>query len=63
MGDAIRALTAEELRASARAAAERHVPLREANDFEPGSPQWHAFNAAYQDEQATVHEQRLAEAA
>lgn len=55
MVDAIRLLTAEELLASARAAAEQCIPLREANHHEPGSRLWHRFNAEYRDREAELH--------
>lgn len=49
MADRVRPLTEEELRASARAAAEQHIPHDEANHYEPGSELWRVFYDAYHD--------------
>ena len=48
----IRRLTPEVLRKAAREAAEQHIPLDEANHYEPGSSLWHQFNAAYAEAEA-----------
>lgn len=47
MADSIRALTTEVLHAQARDAAERGIPLAEANHHEPGTPMWRLFNNSY----------------
>lgn len=44
----IKPLTPEALRAQAREAAEQHIPLEEANHYEPGTDLWREFNGAYQ---------------
>lgn len=59
----IRPITEADIQATARAAAEHHIPLREANDFDIGSAEWEAFNAAYRVREAQLHGQRLAEVA
>lgn len=46
----IRPLTTDDLCASARAAAEQHIPHAEANHFEQGSELWRLFNEAYHGE-------------
>lgn len=43
----IQRLTPEALRAAAQAAAAQHIPLIEANHYEPGSDLWAQFNEAY----------------
>ena len=48
----IRRLTPEVLRSAAQEAAEQRIPLEEANHYEPGSPLWHQFNAAYAEAEA-----------
>ncbi|CAN7365732.1 hypothetical protein LJR074_002160 [Acidovorax sp. LjRoot74] len=61
----IRALTDDDIKAAARAAAEQHIPVREANDYCLGSDNWNTFNEAYRAREAQLHMQRqeLAEAA
>ena len=61
----IRLLTNGDIVAAARAAAEQHIPLREANDYCVGSDNWEAFNEAYRACEAEMHlrRQELAEAA
>lgn len=47
MTEQIRPLTIEALCAQARDAAERGIPLSEANHHEPGTALWLQFNTAY----------------
>lgn len=57
----IRLLTDNDIQAAARAAAEQHIPLREANDYCVGSDNWEAFNEAYRAREAELHLARLVE--
>lgn len=61
----IRPLTDDDIKAAARAAAEQHIPVREANDYCVGSKIWNTFNGAYREREAELHltRQELAEAA
>ncbi|HTH08985.1 MAG TPA: hypothetical protein VMA55_05410 [Acidovorax sp.] len=61
----IRPLTDDDIKAAARAAAEQHIPVREANDYCIGSMNWDTFNEAYRERETELHLQRqeLAEAA
>lgn len=47
MNNDIRPLTPEALRMIARTAAAEAIPHDEANYYEHGSEQWHAFHDAY----------------
>lgn len=40
-------LTPEHVQQRACEAAEQHIPLEEANDYEPGTAQWTLFRVAY----------------
>ena len=57
----IRPLTPDTLRAMAREAADNHIPLREANDYDIGSAEWDTFNTAYREREAQLHLQRQVE--
>jgi len=57
----IRPLTTEDLCALAHQAADQHIPLREANDYDIGSPEWGTFNRAYRAREAQLHLERLVE--
>ena len=57
----IRPLTDDDIRATARAAAEQHIPVREANDYCIGSTNWDTFNEAYREREAEMHLQRRVE--
>lgn len=59
MAEAIRPLTIKALRASARAAAEQHIPLREANDFCQDTDHWNTFNSEYRAREWELHRERL----
>lgn len=56
--DCIRPLTPEALRTQAQQAAAQHVPLREANHYEPGSELWVQFNRAYGEAETRLHARR-----
>lgn len=58
MATTIQKLTPELLRAQAIAAADQHIPVREANHFEPGSREWAQFNTAYAARERDVHAAR-----
>ena len=51
----IRPLTDDDIKAAARAAAEQHIPVREANDHCIGSDNWNTFNQAYRAREAELH--------
>lgn len=57
----IRKITTADIHAMARAAAEQHIPLREANDYDIGSAEWDTFNEAYRAREAQLHLQRQVE--
>lgn len=57
----IRPLTDSDIQAMARAAAEQHIPLREANDYCVGSKNWSTFNKAYRARETEMHLQRQVE--
>lgn len=57
----IRPLTTADIKAMARAAAEQHIPLREANDYCLGSDNWNTFNQAYRAHETALHLQRQVE--
>lgn len=57
----IRPLTDYDIKAMARAAAEQHIPLREANDYCIGSPNWDTFNEEYRAREGELHLQRQVE--
>lgn len=57
----IRLITNDDIQATARAAAEHHIPLREANDFDIGSAEREAFNAAYRARETQLHLARQVE--
>lgn len=57
----IRELTKDDIKAAARAAAEQHIPVREANDYDIGSPEWDTFNQAYRAREIEMHLQRQVE--
>lgn len=57
----IRLLTDSDIVAAASAAAEQHIPLREANDYCVGSDNWNTFNRAYRAREAELHLQRQVE--
>lgn len=57
----IRKITPQDIKAMAREAAEMHVPLREANDYDIGSPEWDTFNQAYRARETELHLQRQVE--
>ena len=57
----IRLLTDDDIQAAARAAAEQHIPLREANDYCVGSPNWDTFNDAYRARESELHVARQVE--
>ena len=57
----IRELTKDDIKAAARAAAEQHIPVREANDYDIGSPEWDTFNQAYRARETELHLQRQVE--
>lgn len=59
MASTIQKLTPELLRQQAQAAADQHIPVREANHFEPGSREWAQFNTAYTARQNALHAERL----
>lgn len=61
MNHHIRKITDAEIKAMARAAAEQHIPLREANDFCIGSDNWNTFNEAYRARETEMHLQRQVE--
>lgn len=61
MNTHIRKITDDDIKAMARAAAEQHIPLREANDYCLGSPNWNTFNDAYRAREAQLHLQRQVE--
>lgn len=51
----IRPLTDDDIKAAARAAAEQHIPVREANDYCIGSKNWDTFNEAYRERESELH--------
>jgi hypothetical protein len=57
----IRLLTDDDIKAAARAAAEQHIPVREANDYCIGSKNWDTFNEAYRAREVELHMQRHVE--
>lgn len=57
----IRPITNDDIKAAARAAAEQHIPVREANDYCVGSPNWEIFNDAYREREAQLHLARQVE--
>lgn len=63
MADQIRPLTDADIKAAARAAAEQHIPVREANDYCVRSRNWETFNEAYRAHEAQLHLPRQVEEA
>lgn len=57
----IRLLTDDDIKAMAHAAAEQHIPVREANDYCVGSKNWDIFNTEYREREAELHLQRQVE--